>query len=31
MNTPILYYYQPKLKTQLEMDASDRVVAEVLT
>ena len=31
MNAPVLYYYQPKLETQLETDASDGVVAEVLT
>ena len=31
MNVPVLYHYQPELETQLETDASDRVVAEVLT
>ena len=31
MNTPVLYYYQPELETQLETDASDGVVAGVLT
>ena len=28
---PVLYHYQPELEIQLETDASDRVVADVLT
>ena len=31
MNAPVLYHYQPELETQLETDASDGVVAGVLT
>ena len=31
MNAPVLYYYQPELETWLETDASDGVVAGVLT
>ena len=31
MNAPILYHYQPELETRLETDASDGVVAGVLT
>ena len=30
-NAPILYHYQPELETWLETDASDGVVAGVLT
>ena len=30
-NAPVLYHYQPELETQLETDASDEVVAGVLT
>ena len=30
-NAPVLYHYQPELETQLETDASDGVVAGVLT
>ena len=30
-NTPVLYHYQLELKTYLETDASDGVVAGVLT
>ena len=31
MNAPVLYHYQPELETRLETDASDGVVAGVLT
>ena len=31
MNIPVLHHYQPELETWLETDASDRVVAGVLT
>ena len=31
INTPVLYYYQPELETWLETDASDEVMAGVLT
>ena len=31
MNASVLYHYQPELETWLEMDASDEVVAGVLT